>query len=83
VLHLLFTYLRSQAYFISDDAPVKYFDFASRFGKKFGHTFRIIPGPVATILAHFVEFLAHLTRFDVMPHIPVLDDGDKRHAVTK
>jgi len=59
----------TQAYFISDDAPVEYFKFASQFGRKFGHTFRIIPHYVATVLAHIVEFLARLTEYvNVLHH---------------
>jgi hypothetical protein len=65
-LHFAFTHSfgrATQAYFISDDAPVEYFKFASQFGRKFGHTFRIIPHYVATVLAHIVEFLARLTEY--------------------
>ncbi len=42
---------------------MEYFKFASQFGRKFGHTFRIIPHYVATVLAHIVEFLARLTEY--------------------
>jgi nucleoside-diphosphate-sugar epimerase len=52
-----------QAYFISDDAPVRYLDFAKQFGRRFGHTFRIIPHHLATVLAHIVEFLTRLSKY--------------------
>jgi hypothetical protein len=56
--------LLTQAYFITDNEPLGYFDFNSKFASYFGTSeFKVLPRLVPIALAYVVETIAWLSKY--------------------
>jgi sterol-4alpha-carboxylate 3-dehydrogenase (decarboxylating) len=51
-----------KAYFITDDEPLSYYEFNSKFSAHFGKTFKILPRALSVFLAYAVETISRLTK---------------------
>jgi sterol-4alpha-carboxylate 3-dehydrogenase (decarboxylating) len=51
-----------KAYFITDNEPLGYFDFNSKFSGYFGNEFKLLPRLVPIVLSYIVETIAWLSK---------------------